>query len=207
MDKKYEITKKTTKLYGRTIRMIRAIDDFSDIKAGDLGGYIESEDNLSHEGNCWIYDGAMVTDQAQISGNAILRENCWVSGNSRVWGDTQVIGNVEISEDAKVSENAWVYGDTRVSGTARIFGNARVSGHSHVSGLAWVYGDAHISGDAQIFGNARVYGDAWIDINDWSYIRRGNINRGIWNQQVKINGKFYLISSTLEKLLIGIRDE
>ena len=37
-----------------------ACKDFGNIKKGDFGGYVESEKNLSHEGNCWVYDGAKV---------------------------------------------------------------------------------------------------------------------------------------------------
>ncbi len=54
---------------------------FADIKAGTLGGFIEKEDNLSHEGNCWDYDEALVFknghvyENANIHGIAVIREN------------------------------------------------------------------------------------------------------------------------------------
>ena len=51
--KKYEFTNKTIKIAGHTLHRIRAVRDFGDVKAGDLGGFIEKEDNLSHEGNVW----------------------------------------------------------------------------------------------------------------------------------------------------------
>lgn len=34
------------------VYQIKALKDFNDVKAGDLGGYVASEDNLSQEGNC-----------------------------------------------------------------------------------------------------------------------------------------------------------
>ncbi len=43
---KDRITKKITNLY-----RIKALKDFDDVKVGDLGGYIEKESNLSHDGN------------------------------------------------------------------------------------------------------------------------------------------------------------
>lgn len=48
-DKKYELAKEDTKTFtdGGTIYRIRALKDFGDVKAGDLGGYIEKEENLS----------------------------------------------------------------------------------------------------------------------------------------------------------------
>lgn len=47
-DKKYELVPETVKeFYSKPMYRIRALKDFSDVKKGDLGGYVESEDNLS----------------------------------------------------------------------------------------------------------------------------------------------------------------
>lgn len=48
---------------------IRATKDFSDVKIGDLGGFVQNESNLSHKGNCWIYDESKVYDRAIVKGN------------------------------------------------------------------------------------------------------------------------------------------
>lgn len=48
--KKYELTDKTMEINNRTLFRIRALRDFGNVKAGDLGGFVETEDNLSHEG-------------------------------------------------------------------------------------------------------------------------------------------------------------
>lgn len=53
-----------------TLYRIRALKDFGDVKAGDIGGYIEKEENLSQEGTCWIYDNAWVRGNAKVYGNA-----------------------------------------------------------------------------------------------------------------------------------------
>ena len=56
-NKKYELVKEDSIVVdGFKLFRIRALRDFFVIKAGDLGGYVESEDNLSHEGYAWIYD-------------------------------------------------------------------------------------------------------------------------------------------------------
>ena len=52
MNKKYELTNLTREWNGRTLHRIKALKDFNGVKAGDLGGFIEKEDNLSHDGNC-----------------------------------------------------------------------------------------------------------------------------------------------------------
>ena len=69
-----------------SLHRIRAVVDILKygIKAGDLGGYIEKESNLSHEGNCWVYGTARVCGNAVVYGNAEVRGNAEVCGNARV---------------------------------------------------------------------------------------------------------------------------
>src|SRR5208283_5102169 len=75
---KYKITTTTKSIHGRTYYQIQALKDFSKVKKGDLGGWIQSEKNLSQEGVCWVSgDGnARVSDKARVSDNA------WVSDNA-----------------------------------------------------------------------------------------------------------------------------
>ena len=77
--------------YGHTLYRIIALKDFSDVKAGDKGGYVESEDNLSHDGDAWIYD------KAHVAGNAKVRDNAQVSGDTEIHGYTQIAGNARVS--------------------------------------------------------------------------------------------------------------
>ena len=133
---KYEILKdEFIEFDGRKLYRIKALKDFSNVQEGETGGYIESEQNLSQEGDAWV------------SGNARVYGNAWVYGNARISGDTWVYGN------------AWVYDN------ARVLGNALVCGNAWVSGNAWVYGNARVSGDARVSGNARVSGDARVSDN------------------------------------------
>lgn len=63
---------------------------------GKLGGYVQSEENLSHEGDCWIDDNAEVSGNARVSGNAQVYGNAHVHGDERVHGDTYVSGNSHV---------------------------------------------------------------------------------------------------------------
>ena len=81
---KYKLTDEKIKHNGRTLYRIQALKDFGDVKAGELGGYVESETNLSHEGNCWVADEAKVFHEARISDNA------WVYDDAQVYGDTEI---------------------------------------------------------------------------------------------------------------------
>jgi hypothetical protein len=56
--KKYEFTDETIDFCGRKLTRIRAVIDFGSVKAGNLGGFIEKESNLSHDGNAWVSGNA-----------------------------------------------------------------------------------------------------------------------------------------------------
>ena len=68
--KKYELTDETIDVSGTTLHRIKALKDFGNVKKGELGGYVESERNLSQEGNCWVCGNAKVCGNAEVCGNA-----------------------------------------------------------------------------------------------------------------------------------------
>lgn len=70
MDKKFELTTDTKMHFGRKLFRIKALVSFNGIQAGDLGGYIENENNLSQTGNAWVYGNARVYGNAWVCDNA-----------------------------------------------------------------------------------------------------------------------------------------
>ena len=70
---------------------VRALRDFRDVKTGDVGGYVESESNLSQDGNAWVSGDARVYDDALVSGDARVYGDAWVYGDARVSGDADYI--------------------------------------------------------------------------------------------------------------------
>lgn len=48
--KKYILTNHTCQVEGHTLYRIRALKDFAGVRAGELGGYVEQEHNLSQYG-------------------------------------------------------------------------------------------------------------------------------------------------------------
>lgn len=95
---------------------IKALISFGNVRAGDVGGYIEKEENLSQYGNAWVYGDARVYGNARVSGDAR------VYGNAEVYGNARVCGNAEVSGNARVSGDAWVSGDADYA-TASGFGS------------------------------------------------------------------------------------
>ena len=80
--KKYEFTGETKRveLWNRTatLHRIKATVEFGFVKVGELGGWIEKEENLSHEGKAWVCGDAKVCGDAEVCGDA------------KVWGNAEV---------------------------------------------------------------------------------------------------------------------
>ncbi len=109
MYKKYEFTGEEKVVDNHTLHRVRALRNFGVVRAGDLGGWIESEDNLSHDGYAWVF------------------------GRSRVEGNAYVGGNARVGGNALVSDAAWVGGNALVSDAAWVFGRSRVEGNADFS--------------------------------------------------------------------------
>ena len=62
--KKYEMTSETKIVNGVTLHRIKALISFGAIHEGDIGGFIEKEENLSHDGDAWVCGDAEVCDNA-----------------------------------------------------------------------------------------------------------------------------------------------
>ena len=164
MNKKYELLRNDYIEYeGRTVYRRKALRDFGNVKAGDLGGYIEKEENLSHYGDCWVYDEAKVCENAEVRGNAKVFGIAFVYDNAEVCGSAIVFDNVHISGNAIVFGNAKVYGYAHIFGNAEVFGSAKVYMNAEVCGSAKIHGYAKVYGSAKIMCNSRVYGDAKIE--------------------------------------------
>jgi UDP-3-O-[3-hydroxymyristoyl] glucosamine N-acyltransferase len=128
---KYELTdyNEETELF-----RLRALMDFADVKAGDLGGWVRSSDSLSQYGDCWVYpeaavlaagkvrDNAKIWNKARVSGeacvkgNAIVRDNAWVTGGAVIRDFAIVADNAFVTGDAIICEKAMVLENERVGG-------------------------------------------------------------------------------------------
>lgn len=149
--RKYELIRDAHVRVGeKTVCFIQALVDFGDVKAGDIGGAIEREDNLSHEGDCWVYHSAKVYGSGKVMGNAKIKDQAEVFDFATVTDDTVVAGNSKVFQQATVYGNAVVDGQASIYGASQVFGNSRVIGFSRVHEDAWVYGDVLVDGYSNI---------------------------------------------------------
>lgn len=82
-------------------RRIVALKNFSDVKKGDVGGWVKGY-VLSQKGDCWIYDEAKV-EGALIQGDAKVFDKAVISGHF-----VDVEGNAEVGGNAMIVGNAFV---------------------------------------------------------------------------------------------------
>lgn len=180
---KYTILEEDTREYkGRTLHRIRSNKDFADVRVGQLGGWVEDQWNLSQEGRCWIYDEAVVMDNATVRHDAQVRnlaeicDNAWVAEEARVTDDAIVCDHAMVSGKALIQNYASVTGETFVAQQARVLNNALVGDTATVTEYAMVKDYAtvlagRIGGRAEIAGNAVITTD--VTLGGWTLIDEG----------------------------------
>ena len=137
MHKKYEFTGEVHYRFP-ALKRIRALVDIPlhGVKAGDIGGWIEREDNLSHDGACWLGDGAQVRDDAYIGGLAVVSGQAIINEKAIVCGYAKVEGLAVVSGQARILDTAYITGLSTVNEDAVVKDSAMVCNAAHVCGTA-----------------------------------------------------------------------
>jgi conserved hypothetical protein len=133
---------------------IRALKDFSDVKKGDLGGYVESEYNLSQFGNCWIYDDSIVGLGSKVTNNATVKNF------SRVIRYSEVLGNAIIEKDSIINNASVIMDQSRVIHSI-VMDGSYVSGNSTVNSGCLVI-DSSVMNNSVVGSNINVTNGAII---------------------------------------------
>ena len=156
--KKYELTDETKVVNGVTLHRIRTVRDIPEhaIKSGDLGGWLETAENLSHDGAAWVTDSAYVMGKARVMGNALVADSALVTDSAHVMGKARVTGKALVADSALVTDSAHVMDFARVMGRALVADSARVMGNALVTDFARVMGKARVTDSAHVIGKARV---------------------------------------------------
>lgn len=114
----------------------------------NIGGWVEREENLAQDGDCWIADDAVVIGDAKVMDDAI------VSGEAMVMDMSTIAGKAEVSDYATIRNTA-VLDNAKVGGYTNIV-NSAVLGKATVTGLCSALSDSAICEDVNITGNAKV---------------------------------------------------
>lgn len=149
-NKKYKLTDETIIHQGKKLYRIEALKDFSGVRKGNLGGYVESEHNLSHNGDCWIANSALVFDGASVSGNACVCDYAIVCGtssieqNAIVYGhafirDSYVLDNSAVSDYAKLDNCVTVSEDSTIEGHVEIVNGIEIGNGTYLKGKCKIH--------------------------------------------------------------------
>ncbi|WP_058910170.1 YdcK family protein [Entomohabitans teleogrylli] len=178
-----------------TLRQIIALRNIGAVRAGSAGGWVESEDNLSQQGSCWISDqNSVVFAAARIQGDALVSGPCVISHRALVEHHARV-ENSTVSHGAQISDmasvrDALINGECRIGGSARILNGSQILAARGMTAddrqILQIYDNATVARStvahqSQIYGNAivnyafiehraAIYGQAILEGNDISNV-------------------------------------
>ena len=198
-DKTFEFTGETLLHNKVTLNRIRAIVDIpeADVKKGDIGGWIEKEDNLF--GNAWVYDNSKVYGDAKVYDNAKIKDSSEVRDSAKVFGDANIKNKSVVKYHASVYGNVLV-NMSEVGGTSRLYGNAVITDESKIGDYACVHEDAFIV-KSSVYGYANVSGKVIVEGNSAVY------DGARVSGKVEISGRSYVCGDVSLSGEIKISDE
>lgn len=158
MEKKYEFTNFSIMYKGHRLHQIRLLRDCGGFGKYALGGFIESETNLSHKGNCWVSNFAYVYGNAKVTGDAIVTRYAQVFDDALITGRALVTDSAKVYEFANIFEHAQVYGNAQIFGAGLVTGSATVKDYAVVCDRAEVTDRAIVENRAIIRRYAHVRG-------------------------------------------------
>lgn len=154
-NQKYEITDIAHEKYP-FLHRIRALRDIgSEVKAGDLGGFVESERNLSYKpgDDAWIFNDAISAGTACVDRGSSLRDRAVACDSAYISHESVMLGDTRAEDDAYV-RGATLMKNARVSGTSMILQSQNTGKAPILSGHCTVYGT--VIGDVRVTGKAAV---------------------------------------------------
>ena len=157
-NKKYELTDDSIQWSSGTLYRIRALRDFGNVKKGALGGFVQSEANLSHYGDSWVYGDAKVYERARVI------ENAKVMRNAKIYGKAIVSKSALVNNDAKIFDRAIITDFASVNGRAFVSGKAIIKNHAKISDRAWIDENSIVSRYSFVGGNTYVSHNAEIAV-------------------------------------------
>ena len=157
-NKKYELSDITMEFGIKTLYRIRALKDFSGVKAGDLGGWVSSENNLSQEGNCWIYDEAKCMDNARMYDDSCMYGYSEMYDSSRMHGDSKMHNYSEMHNSSRMYGYSKMYGCSEMHDSSTMYGNSIMYGNSMMCGHSKMFDNSEMFDDSAMYGNSIMNG-------------------------------------------------
>ena len=153
-NRKYEMTNITMEFEERTLYRIRALKNFRNVKAGDLGGWVSGKYNLSQEGECWIYDEAKCMDNARMYHNSAMYNNAVMCDFSEMHGCSEMHNYSAMLDNSRMYNCSAMYDNSRMYNDSKMYSNSRMFDNSAM------YNNAVMLDNSKMFENSRMYRDS-----------------------------------------------
>ena len=159
--KKYEITDIAHPIYPELHR-IRALRQVAgEVPYGALGGFVQSEANLSQEqDDAWLYDDSISRDEANVCGCARLHDQAMAQDLALVSGSSTMYDNAIACDNAILTAGC-IRNEAIVCGNARVRENAATHIAPVVTGQSVVMGD--LSGSVVVYGRGFILPGQTVD--------------------------------------------
>lgn len=117
------------------------------INPGDKGGLVSDENILSHDGNSWIHN------------RAVVGKGCIVKDDAQIKGWSKIKGNVILCDESLIEDFVDIQGNLIISGRSHIFQHAKLDIDGTITDDVSIYGGVSISGQIDIRGDSRIHGN------------------------------------------------
>lgn len=161
INQKYEIIGVPHTIYP-FLHRVRALRDIGDkVRAGDMGGFVESERNLSIESgdDSWIFDDAICAGEGRVEKGSQLFGSAVVCGRACLTDGANMSAHSRAEDDAYI-QGADLCGHARASGKSRVLaspdGTARPILSENCAVYGTVQGDIHVMGSTVIMSGETV---------------------------------------------------
>jgi len=145
------------KLYNTGINyQIKALKDIPEInvKKDDYGGFVNNFDNLSKEGNCWIFANAKVFDNAKVLDNTLMYDNSELHNNSKIFNNAELYHNSKMFDNTKMHDNSKMFDNSEMHNSSNLYNNAIMCNN------AIMYDNSIMIDDSKMLDNSRMYGNS-----------------------------------------------
>ena len=215
--RKYELTNISMEFGERTLYRIRALKDFADVKTGDLGGWVSSENNLSQKGECWIYDEAKCMDNARMYDDSCMYGYSEMYDSSRMHGDSKMYNYSEMHNSSRMYGYSKMYDSSEMHDSSTMYGNSIMYGNSMMCGYSKMFDNTEMFDDSAMyeysvmngysimFGNSEMYGDS--EMHDHSRMYGDSILKDeekLYGELISKVDKFIDISNPKGEMVTGV---
>ena len=140
---KYELSKNPEHRLGNVTRIV-ALKDFSNVKKGEIGGFVSNENNLSQYGDCWLY------------GNSKMFGNCKMFDNSKMFGYSEMHDYSEMHNNSEIHNNSKMHDNSKMFGYSKMHGYSKMDNNSEMHDNSKIFGNSKIDNNCKIFGNSKI---------------------------------------------------